>query len=120
MGKGTFPTERRPVLAGEAVVRKVLRCYAEGRDGDWEAFCLDLDIAVQGRSFEEVFRALNDSIALHVEATTALPEKDRAHLLDRPAPLSLRLRFLGHALKALFTRDDGGGYHHHFTVPCVA
>ena len=101
-------------------MRKVLRCYAEGRDGDWEAICLDLDIAVQGRSFEEVFQALNDSIALHLEAVMALPEADRAHLLDRPAPLSLRLKFLGQAVKALFTRDDGGGCHHHFTVPCAA
>lgn len=101
-------------------MRKVLRCYAQGRDGDWEAFCLDLDIAVQGTSFEEVFRALNESIALYIESVTALPEKDRARLLDRPAPLSLRLRFLGHALRSLFTRDDGDGCHHHFTVPCAA
>ena len=101
-------------------MRKVLRCYAEGRQGDWEAFCLDLDIAVQGRSFEEVFQALNEAIALHVEAVAELPESDRARLLNRPAPLSLRLRFLGHALKALVSRDDNGGYHHHFTLPCAA
>lgn len=100
-------------------MRKVLRCYAEGRDGEWEAFCLDLDIAVQGRSFEEVFRALGEAIALHVEAVSELSESDRARLLNRPAPLSLRLRFLGHALRALFTRDDDG-YHHHFTLPCAA
>ena len=104
----------------ESHMHKVLRCYAEGRDGDWEAFCLDLDIAVQGRSFEDVFRALNEAIALHVEAVAALPETERAHLLNRPAPLSLRLRFLGHALKALFTGDDGDGYHHQFTLPRAA
>ena len=101
-------------------MRKVLRCTAEGRDGDWEAFCLDLDIAVQGRSFEEVFRALNEAIALHLETVLALPEADRAHLLDRRAPLSLRLKFFGYALRALFVRDDNGSYHHHFTVPCTA
>ena len=59
---------------GVSHMHKVLRCHAEGRDGDWEAFCLDLDIAVPGRSFEDVFRALNEAIALHVEAVAALPE----------------------------------------------
>ena len=98
-------------------MRKVLRCYAEGRNGEWEAICLDLDIAVQEKSFEDAFHALNEVIALHVESVTALPETERAHLLDRPAPLSLRLRFLGYALRALFTGDDGDGYHHQFTVP---
>ncbi len=101
-------------------MRKVLRCHAEGRNGEWEAICLDLDIAVQEKSFEAVFHALNEAIALHVEAVSALPETKRAHLLDRAAPLSLRLRFLGYALRSLFTGDDGDGYHHQFTVPSAA
>ena len=101
-------------------MRKVLRCYAEGRNGEWEAICLDLDIAVQENSFENVFQALNEAIALHFEAVSALPESEHAHLLDRPAPLSLRLRFLGYALRSLFTGDDGDGYHHQFTVPSAA
>ena len=29
-------------------------CYAFGQDGEWEALCRDLDIAVQGGSFEQV------------------------------------------------------------------
>lgn len=101
-------------------MREALRCYAEGCNGEWEAICLDLDIAVQEKTFEAVFHALNEAIALHVEAVTALPETERAHLLDRPAPLSLRLRFLGYALRSLFTGDDGDGYHHQFTVPSAA
>ena len=101
-------------------MRRVLRCYAEGRDGAWEAICLDLDIAVQENSFEGAFHALNEAIALHLEAVAALPETQRAHLLDRPAPFSLRLRFLGYALRSLFTGDDGDGYHHQFTVPSAA
>ena len=101
-------------------MRKVLRCYAEGRNGEWQGICLDLDISVQENSFENVFQALNEAIALHLEAVSALPETERAHLLDRPAPLSLRLRFLGYALRSLFTGDDGDGYHHQFTVPSAA
>ena len=48
-------------------MRRVLRCYAEGRDGAWEAICLDLDIAVQENSFEGAFHALNEAIALHLD-----------------------------------------------------
>lgn len=101
-------------------MRRVLRCYAEGHEGGWEAFCLDLDIAVQGESFEEVFHALSDAIKLHVETVMTLPEAERARLLDRPAPLGIRLRFLGHAVKAVLTRDDDGDLHHHFTLPLAA
>ncbi len=98
---------------------RTVRCYAKGRDGDWEAICLDLDIAVQGGSFEEVFRALNEAIALHLEAVVALPESERGPLLERPAPLSVRLQFLGYAIRSLFTRRDGDSCHHQFTVPCA-
>lgn len=109
-----------PARAGEADVRKVLMCYAEGRDGDWEAFCLDLDIAVQGETFEEVFHALNDAIALYLETVMELPEEERGHLLNSPAPLSLRVKFLARAARALFGRHSGDGYHHQFTLPCAA
>lgn len=101
-------------------MRRVLRCYAEGHEGSWEAFCLDLDIAVQGESFEDVFHALSEAIKLHVETVMTLSEPDRARLLDRPAPLALRLRFLGHAVKAVLARDDNGDLHHHFTLPLAA
>lgn len=106
--------------SGEAAVRKALMCYAEGRDGDWEAFCLDLNIAVQGDTFEEVFHALNDAVALYLETVMELPEEDRRRLLDRPAPLSLRLRFLAQAARAVFRRHGGDGFHHQFTLPCAA
>jgi len=35
-----------------------LLCFAQGTDGDWDAACPDLDIAVQGRSCEEVYDLL--------------------------------------------------------------
>ena len=101
-------------------MRKVLRCYAEGRDGDWEAICLDLDIAVQDNSFENAFQALNEAIALHLEAVSTLPESEHADLLDRPAPFPLRLKFLLYALRSLFSHDDEDGFHHQFTLPSAA
>lgn len=96
---------------------RVLRCFAEGRDGEWEAICLDLDIAVQGQSFDEVFHSLNDAIRLYLESVQTLPEHEQKHLLERPAPLSLRLKFLLQAVRAL-VRDRGSAYsQHQYTVP---
>lgn len=66
---------------------RTLHCYASGRDGDWEAICLDLDIAVQGESFEIVQRSLQEAVALYLEAVADLPADQRRHLLHRPAPL---------------------------------
>ncbi len=99
---------------------RTLRCYAEGRDGDWEAICFDLDIAVQGRSFVEVFNSLNEAINLYSKSVRALPEQERRRLLDRPAPLSLRLKFLGHALRTVLGDHAAGGHRHQFTLPLAA
>jgi hypothetical protein len=105
--------------AGRSTVR-TLHCYAEGRDGDWEAICLDLDIAVQGRSFDEVFHSLSKAVALHLETVASLPVEEQKHLLHRPAPLSVRLGFLARSIRALFRRDPPDRYHHQFTMPAAA
>ena len=39
-------------------MRRYLYGIAHGREGMWEAFSLVLDLAVQGRSFEEVSERL--------------------------------------------------------------
>jgi predicted RNase H-like HicB family nuclease len=99
---------------------RTLHCYAEGRDGDWEAICLDLDIAVQGESFEEVFRSLREAIALYLESVTALPETERQRLLHRPAPTAVRMRFLLHAARSLLMPKTDDRLHHQFTMPLAA
>lgn len=96
---------------------RTLHCYAEGRDGDWEAICLDLDIAVQGGSFEEVFRSLQQAISLYLETVTDLPPQEQRALLHRPAPFPVRLKFLTHALRGLFAGSDGDRQRHQFTMP---
>ena len=98
---------------------KTVSCYAAGRDGEWEAICLDLDIAVQGESFEEVSASLSKAISLYLESVSALSESERALLVERPAPLSVRLRFLGYALRSLLGADRDR-YHHQFTMPLAA
>jgi hypothetical protein len=96
---------------------RILHCYASGRDGDWEGICLDLDIAVQGESFGDVLRSLHDAVSLYLETVTTLPEEQQAHLRHRPAPLGIRLKFLGYALRFLVQLDDRDRHHHQFNMP---
>ena len=78
-------------------------CIARGRDDAWEAFCLDLDLAVQGRSFDEVRERLGQAVVSYLESASAEAEPARSQLLNRRAPFLVRLkwswRFL---LSALF------------------
>ena len=78
----------------EIAPNRRFRCFAEERDGVWTGYCLDFDLAVDGRSLEEVIGSLNAAIRLYLEEVGTLPEADRRRLLHRRAPLSLRLRFL--------------------------
>ena len=104
----------------EHMIELVLRCYAEGRDGDWEAICLDLDIAVQGSSRNDVVAKLEDAIELYIDSLSDLPESDRVRLLRRPVPLGLRLKIYLKVLRAMFLRhrhDDS--FHVQFDVPAA-
>ena len=68
-----------------------LTCYAWGKPGDWEALCVDLDLAAQGGNFEEVRRELGDAIETYLDYVADLPENEQARFLNRKAPLRLRL-----------------------------
>jgi hypothetical protein len=72
----------------------LLRCYIEKKEGVWQAFCIDLCLAVQGESTEEVKRKLHDQI--HSYLVDIFEGEDRpyaAQLLSRKAPISQRLRY---------------------------
>jgi predicted RNase H-like HicB family nuclease len=99
---------------------RTLHCYAEGRDGDWEAVCLDLDIAVQGRSFEEVFGSLQEAISLYLKTVADLPADQQPALLRRPVPFFVRLKFLTHAARGMFAGGDTDRQRHQFTMPLAA
>jgi len=99
--------------------RRVIFCYAEGCDDQWEAFCLSFDLAVQGESFEAVMAKLNDAIGLFLETIRDLPQADRKRLLKRRAPVFQWLYPVWHILKAsLRKRDDR--LRHDFTLPLPA
>lgn len=71
----------------------VLVCVAHGHGQDWEAFCLDFDLAVQGHSLADVRDRLEDAITDYVQAAMAEAEPARSQLLNRRAPFLLRLQW---------------------------
>lgn len=101
-------------------MRRILHCYAFGSEGKWEAICIDLDLAVQGRSFEEVSALLHEAIVFHLEGVMALPEPDRARLLERSVPWHVRLRYAVEAFLFFVRNRDGGPFEHRYTIPCPA
>ncbi|MBM3517467.1 MAG: hypothetical protein FJX56_06230 [Alphaproteobacteria bacterium] len=82
------------------MTQKRVRCFAEGSSGRWEAICIDLDIAVQGRTFDEVYRSLDEAVRHFLMDLERRPPTDRARLLARRAPWTARLRFLFRVLGA--------------------
>ena len=78
----------------EINMNKAIWCYAEGRVGSWEAFCLDFDLAVQGESFDEVYNELNESISMYLEYVRNLPKEEQRQFLTRKVPLNLRMKFI--------------------------
>ena len=100
---------------------KPLLCFAEGKEGDWEAICLDLDIAVQGSSYEEVSQLLNAAIATYFEDAMAEDEATRKRLINRKAPFTVRLATVAKFLfAALGVRAGEQRMRHSYTVPCAA
>jgi hypothetical protein len=72
-------------------MRDNLHCIASGHGDRWDAFCLGLDLAVQGRSFDEVRRSFDKAIHMHIEGAIEEPEPRRTQLLNRKAPILVRL-----------------------------
>ena len=86
-----------------------LLCVAHGKADRWEALCLDLDLAVQGRSFEEVRSLLQEAVNTYVEDAQAEAEPARSQLLGRRVPLHVRLYWAWRFFKAaLYGRTPGG------------
>jgi len=89
-----------------------LLCSAEGSEGRWQAICLDLDLAVQGKSFEEVYEALNEMIVSYFETVSKYPAEEQARFLRRKAPFWLRVKVAASYLfSSLFGRDSDTDRH---------
>lgn len=68
-----------------------IECIAHGAGDQWEAVCLDFDLAVQGRSLEEVTRVLREMIASYIEDAMKESEPVRTQMLNRSVPFRVRL-----------------------------
>ena len=105
-----------------AMATQRVQCFARGVPGDWEATCVDLDIAVQGSSFEEVKSLLDVAVHSYIEDACAEDPATARALLNRRAPLGLRIRIAGSYLAHLiFSPKDGDReYKANFDLPCHA
>jgi hypothetical protein len=102
-------------------MRESLFCVARGRNGAWEAFCLDLDLAVQGNSFDDVKNQIERAVVGYVESALMEAEPTRSQLLNRRAPFFVRLTwgvrfFLAAVLRRSREHDATVG----FPVSCPA
>ena len=71
-----------------------LTCYAWGKPGDWEALCIDYDLAAQGASLDEVRRELADAVDTYLDYVSDLPAIEQRAFLNRRTPFPLRLKLL--------------------------
>lgn len=97
-------------------------CVAEGCDEHgWQAICLNLDIAAEGRTLADVKMRLNGAVHSYVEEVSKMPDADRKRLLNRPVPFMLKLEYafklFWHSLRS--KRRDGG-LQASFEIPCHA
>jgi hypothetical protein len=100
---------------------RTLKCYAFGRGREWEAICVDLDIAVQGCAFEDVVASLDTAIRVYVESAMAEDEPVRNALLRRRAPLRTRTMYALRFLRGiLFRPKTPRETNAEFSVPCPA
>ena len=71
-----------------------LRCYAEKKDGIWQAFCIDLNLAVQGETQDEVRTKLHQQIVSYLHDALKGEDKEyAAQLLNRKAPIGFRIKY---------------------------
>ena len=86
----------------EASMSRAFKCYAYQNGRHWSAICTDLDLAVDGKSFEETQEALTACIELYLDGLDGLPPDEKRHFLTRKAPLHVRARL------AILTTLAGG------------
>ena len=66
----------------------ILRCYAEKKDSQWTAFCLDFTLATQADTCNEATAKLDTQIKEYLYDCLVGEDKDYAfQLLNRKAPL---------------------------------
>jgi len=102
-------------------MKRQILCVARGRDDQWEALCLDLDLAVQGRSFDEVRALLCEAVKTYLKDAAAEPEPTRSRLLKRQVPIYIRLLWAWRFFRVTLSgRSPDGDSTVWLPVPCPA
>jgi hypothetical protein len=105
----------------EGSVNREFFCIARGKGEQWEALCLDLDIAVQGQSFDEVRNLLREAVSTYVQDALAEAEPARSTLLGRQVPFFVRFLWAFRFFRAaLFGRKSNGDSPVWLPVACHA
>lgn len=101
-------------------MKRALRCFAWGGGTEWQALCIDLDIAVQGASFEEVEASLATAVEMYLDTVVGLPPEEQARLLSRRVPWHVRVGLASRAwLHSIFGghRPRGFTFRPHIAAP---
>lgn len=74
--------------------RWLLRCYAEKKGKQWQAFCIDLCLAAQADTFAQAKKKLEAMIREYLHDALVGEDREFAEqLLDRRAPLKQRITY---------------------------
>ena len=119
----TVPRHKPNEMRAPKVKSVQLLCVAHPSEvGGWEAFCLDFDLAVQGKNFDDAKAHLHHAISTYIQDAMKEEESQRILLLNRRAPFFVRLSW---ALKLFITtirdrRDHDDNVAVGFPVTCPA
>ena len=92
---------------------RAYRCLAEGREDGWTAICVDLDIAVQGHTYDGVPAGIEKAVSLYLEDVAEMPQDEQRRFLNRRAPWYLRAKYNS---RALATKLRLGNGHREFSL----
>lgn len=95
----------------------LLRCYAEQVGDQWQAFCLDFDLAAQGDGFNDARERLDCMIVEYVYDALAGEDREYAEqLLSRRAPMHMWAKYYlySFAFRVLHIRNS---IHRMFKTP---
>ena len=102
-------------------MKQAFQCYAYSDGAEWHAICVDLDIAVQGTSFDEVETSLAAAIELYLGVVVELPPEEQSAFLLRRTPLPVRARLAALAwFLGLFGVKQPRAFTFHSHAPAIA
>jgi hypothetical protein len=94
-------------------------CIIHGHGDEWEGLCLDLDLAVHGHSLADVKERMSEAVSTYVMDATKEAEPARSQLLNRSAPLHIRVYWAVRiALAALHGRRRDNDLAVGYPEPC--